>query len=151
MSKKRVNLADFGGQNFAKFRTHNFAKLILQSQLLLSRNSRKFCNTTHHCVEIYRCPANRILREIKFGNFWVWKTAIFNFLALQNFGKFGKFNTFKCGIFSQIKVQGLQNGQNHGLWAPKIAKFDFRYNLNGSKIPKFPHCGALYFYSNRVN
>ena len=30
LSRKRANLVDFGGQNFAKFRTPNFAKLILQ-------------------------------------------------------------------------------------------------------------------------
>ena len=31
MGQKRANLVDFGGQAFAKFRTPNFAKLILQA------------------------------------------------------------------------------------------------------------------------
>ena len=45
MSKKRTNLADFGGQTFAKFRIPNFAKSILQALISISRNSRNFCNT----------------------------------------------------------------------------------------------------------
>ena len=47
IGKNSANLVVFGGQNFAKFRTPNFAKLILQAQISLSRNSRKFCNTSH--------------------------------------------------------------------------------------------------------
>ena len=45
MSQKSATFMAFWGQNFAKFRTPNFAKLILQAQISLSRNSRKFCNT----------------------------------------------------------------------------------------------------------
>ena len=43
----------FLGQNFAKFRTPNFAKLILQALISISRNSRNFCNTTGDMFCLY--------------------------------------------------------------------------------------------------
>ena len=33
-------------------------------------------------------------------------------------------NTFICGIFSKIKIQGLQNDQNCRFWLPEFAKLD---------------------------
>ena len=61
--------------------------------------------------EIWRFLCHEILREITFGNFWVAKTAILTFFATQNFEILGIFNIYISGIFSEIKIQGLQNGQ----------------------------------------
>ena len=40
------------------------------------------------------------------------KTAILTFLVTQPLGILVIFNAFKCGILSQIKIQGLQNDEN---------------------------------------
>ena len=56
--------------------------------------------------------ATQILREIKFGSCCVSKTDILTSLAGQNLETLGNFNTLKCGIFSKIKIQGLQNAKN---------------------------------------
>lgn len=63
MSQKSATFMAFWGQNFAKFRTPNFAKLILQALLSISRN---FCNTTllhmnskMQRVKITRCMDNQ--------------------------------------------------------------------------------------------
>ena len=63
------------------------------------------------------------------------------------------FDTFKCGIFSKIKVQGVQNDQNcsYGLIAPKLphlishkiwvaAKFLNFHNLNRKTRQKPQQC-----------
>ena len=45
-------------------------------------------------------PATQILREIKFGNFGVSKTAVLTFLESQKLDILGIFNTLECGVFS---------------------------------------------------
>ena len=43
------------------------------------------------------------------------------------------FVTFKCGIFSKIKIKGLQNDQNCSFISPKIARLDSMQISNFAK------------------
>ena len=70
-------------------------------------------------------PAIQILREIRFGNFRVSKTAILTFLEAQNLDVLEIFCTFKCGIFIKIKFQCFQNCQKFIFDTHESSKFDF--------------------------
>ena len=80
ISQKCAILMAFWHQNFAKFRTPNFAKLILQALISISRNSRNFCNTIQKTFKIIEKYVEACKTFQDFSNFW---KIILDLLAIQ--------------------------------------------------------------------
>jgi len=96
INQKCANLVVFGGQTFAKFCIPNFAKLILQAQISLSRNLRKFCNTSANRIldgwKTFFCfKQTNWLQNCKFESTNVqilgWKSPLYWNLILWNVGE----------------------------------------------------------------
>ena len=46
-------------------------------------------------------------------------------ISLCQKNSFGNLFTFKCGIFSKVKIQGFQYDQDCRCWPPRVAQIEF--------------------------